>query len=211
MAAPIGKVIQKSKNPVEMIKKLWQKDRKTIIQQAVILLVLVALVVFIIFPLFFKIHSMGTDLKDLELRISTAKSKIKKVPEFKKQMELYGKEIETTQKRFLQIRDLDELVGDLSKLAANSGVRLVGSRPINDQKQPLPDPYNKKYLSASYELTLEGGYHEFGALISEIEQSEKLLLIRDLSLQPNTAKQSEKLQCIAQVDAFVQAPPGLSV
>ncbi len=210
MAAPTAKTAQKNKNLLEFLKKLWERDKKIIIQQAVIIGGLVVLICFVFFPLFLKIYSMKTKLTDLDLHIRTAQSKIKKMPVLKQQMELYSKEIELTQKRFRQIGDLDQLVGDLSKLAADSGVRLVGSRPINDKQQLLPEPYNKKYLSASYELTLEGGYHDLGKLLNDIEESERLLLIRDLAVQPSSGKQAEKLQCTIQVDAFVQAPQGLT-
>lgn len=209
IAAP-NRTPLKAKNPVEILKKLWEKDKKTIIQQAVILAVTLILIFVVFFPLFFKIGFLKTDVKDKEQKISVSQAKIQKILELKKQLELQSKEIETVQNRFLQIQDLDRLVGDLSKLAADSGVRLVGSRPLSDAKKIFPEPYNKKYLTATYELTLEGGYHDFGKFFGEIEQSEKLLLVRDVTIQSNTSKQTDRLQCLLQVDAFVQAPQGFS-
>ena len=209
MAPPAGKASQKSANPIETLRKFWEKDRKLIIQQALIVGAIVAVAVFAFCPLLVKTHLLNSRMKDLGLQIVSAQSKIKKMPDWKKQMENYRKEIDLLEKRVFKIQEIDQLVGDLSKSAADSGVRLVGSRPLNEKPQVLPDPFNKKYLFVSYELTLEGGYHELGRLLSNVEQSERLLLIRDANLQPGTGKQSEKLQCTLQVDALVQAPQGI--
>lgn len=199
----------KSQNPVDLIKDLWRKDKKQVIQLAVIAGGLLVLIFFVFLPLFLKIQPMRREAGDLSQQITVAKNKIKKIGELKQQLDLYSKEIDAVEKRFLRIRDLDELLGDLSKLAADSEVVLVGSRPLSEKKQVLPEPFNKKYLSVSYELTLEGSYHQFGKFVNDIEQSERLLSIRDLSIRPATSKQSEKLQCIVQVDAFAQVPQGV--
>ena len=208
-ATPKPAAAQKPKNPVEAIQILWEKDKKFVIQQAIIILSLIVLVFVVFIPLFSKIHTLNEKTRELDRQIATAKTKIKKIPESKQQMELYGKEIESVEKRFFQIRDLDQLLGNLSKLAANDGVVIVGSKPINDKQQALPDQYNKKYFPVSYELTLIGDYHDFGKFINDVEQSEKLVLVHELAIQQSTARQARKLQCSFEVTAFVRAPQGI--
>ena len=193
----------------DVLKKLWQKDKKFLIQYGITVISLVVVITFIFFPLFFKIHMMKSQAKNLSLEIRTSKSKIARIPELKEKTRLYSKQIENMQKRFLQIRDLDQLIGDISKLSAQNGVVLTGSRPVTDKQQALPEPYGKKYLAASYELVFEGGYHQLGKFLSDFEQLDRLLLVRDLSIRAGSGDRLEKLQCTIHADAFVQTPEGI--
>ncbi len=188
---------------------LWKKDKKILIQYGIIVGSLVVVTAFIFFPLLFKIHIMKTQVRNLQLEIEVSKLKIQKIPELKKKVKQYSSEMENAQKKFLKIRDLDELIGNLSKLAAKSGVVLTGSRPITDKQQVFPDPYAKKYLAASYELIFEGSYHQFGTFLSDLEQTEQLLLVRDLNIRSNNSERTDKFQCSIQMDSFVQIPQGV--
>jgi len=78
MATPAPKTTeQRVKEAVDLLKDRWQKDKKTIIQQAVIVGGVFILAIFVFFPLFFKIHTMKGQIKNLEFKINTAQEKIK--------------------------------------------------------------------------------------------------------------------------------------
>ena len=81
----------------------------------------------------------------------------------------------------------------------------MASKPV-EAKFELPAPYNQQYLLASYELTIESGYHNFGRFINDIENYNKWLLVRELNIQSAKGGAAQKLQCTFQVVAFVQAP-----
>ena len=199
----------KSKSLVVTVKNLWEKDKKIVIQQGIIIISASILIFFVLIPLSAKMFVLKNQNRELVRHIATAQTKIKRIPEYKQQLELYGKEIGLVEKRFFQLHDLDLLLGELSKLAANDGVVIMASKPLNDKATVLPDMYQKKYLPVSYEFTMSGDYHEFGKFINDIEQYEKLMLIRELTIQQNSAKQGRKLQSVFQVTAFVRAPEGL--
>lgn len=204
------KLDQKSLHAITgAIQKLWQKDKKVLIQHGILFGSLVVIIFFVFFPLFFKIGDMRNQIKISQSEIELSRIKIKRMPELKSQLVAYSKQIENVQKRFLQIHDLDQLIGDISKIAAESGIVLTGSRPITDKQQTFPEPYGKKYLAAPYELIFEGNYHQFGKFLSELEQSSRLLLVRDLNIKTSGGGQLEKLQCTIQIDAFVQTPQGV--
>lgn len=208
-SAPNTKMTFDLKSILDSLRNLWENDKRILIQYAVMTGCLLILVVFILFPLLFKVQPMKHQAGELGRTIAAAKIKIKKVPEAKQRIEVYSKELELVKKRFLKIRDLDELVGDLSKMAAGSEVVLAGSRPVSEKREPLPEPFDKRYLVVSYELVLAGGYHPFGRFLSELEQSEKLLLVSDFAIRSATTKQSGKLQATVQVEAFAQIPEGM--
>ncbi|PIQ87245.1 MAG: hypothetical protein COV74_01615 [Candidatus Omnitrophica bacterium CG11_big_fil_rev_8_21_14_0_20_45_26] len=212
MATPQGKGQKKAtakKTPIEALKLLWEKDRKQVIQLGIIVLGVLVLLSCIVIPLFFKNSTIHNQVKQLELNIRTSKSKRDRIPELEEKLKQYETEIGSTRKRFFQIHELDELLGEISKLASKDGVTLVGSRPLSDLQKNFPAPYDKKYFAVTYELTLAGGYHQFGSLFSRLEQLDKLLLIRDLNIKQNSARSLQNLQCVVQVDAFVLAPQGL--
>lgn len=204
-------VVKKVQKPplLKTIQKMWQADRKLVIQYVIVGGGTITLVLAIIIPLAFKVLSMKTKLRELDVQVQSAKARAGKIPELKKLLEQYQKEIETAEKRFFNIKALDQLIGTLSKMAADAQVLMVGSRPLTDRPQQFPDPYNKKYLTASYELVLEGGYHQIGKLIASIEQGEYLLSVREIAIRPSSGRQADKLQCVLQVDAHVRAPQGV--
>jgi Tfp pilus assembly protein PilO len=203
MPPPKGK--EKAGTLVEAFRKLWTKDKKFIIQQAIILGFLAFLILFIFIPLFVKIHDMRNDVKDLELNIRTAESKIKRMPVLTQQKQELETKNGAIRERFFQIRDLDQLLGKLSNLAAENNVRITSSRPI-DELIKFAAPFDKRYLVASYEFTLEGGYHNFGKLINEIERLPYWTVIRELTIQPLAGGKTDALQCKFRLTVFVEHP-----
>ena len=205
MAQTPVKLKKTQKDILEQLRKLWEKDRKTLIQKVALVGGFFLVVFAILVPMFFKISSMQAEEKEMIATLATAQSKVKRMPQLKIEMETLQKELADAKTGFLQIRDLDQLLSELSKLAEKSKVRIVGSRPV-ESKFDLPAPYNQQYLLAAYELTAESGYHNFGKFINDIETYNKWLLIREMSIQSAKGGAAQKLQCTFQIIAFVQVP-----
>lgn len=192
-------------NLLGQLKKRFEADRKMLIQQALVFGGLFVIIFFVLVPLSIKIASMQDEERKMVTTLGGAQSRVKRMSELQKQMESLQKEIEDAKAGLLQIRELDQLLGELSKLAEKNKVHIVGSRPV-DAKFELPAPYNQRFLIASYELTAESGFHNFGRFINDIENYNKWLLVRELTIQSAKGGATQKLQSTFQVIAFVQAP-----
>ncbi len=205
MAQAPAKTKSSPKNILAGIKKRFETDRKVIIQQVLTYGGLCVLVFMILIPLMVKIGSLTDEKNRMVTTLGGAKSKVMRMADLKKQMDDLQKELVTAKTGLLQIRELDQLLSELSKIAEKNKVHIVGSRPV-DAKFELPAPYNQQYLTASYELTAESGYHNFGRFVNDIENYSKWLVIRELTIQSAKGGVSQKLQSTFQVVAFVQAP-----
>lgn len=193
------------KDFLEQLKKRFAADRKLLIQQAVMYGGLAILIFVILVPMMMKIGVMKDDEKKMITTLGGAKTRVKRMPELKQQMESLQKELIADKAGLLQIRELDQLLSELSKIAEKNKVHIVGSRPV-DAKFELPAPFNQQYLTASYELTAESGYHNFGHFVNDIENYSKWLIVRELTIQSAQGGAPQKLQSTFQVVAFVQAP-----
>jgi len=205
MAQPQAKQKSASKDFLAQLKKRLETDRRTVIQQGLVFGGLALIIFVILIPLVVKIGGMKDQEAKMVTTLGGAQSRVKRLPELKLQVETLQKELINAKAGLLQIRELDQLLSEVSKLAEKSKVHIIGSRPV-DAKFELPTPYNQQYLIASYELTAESGYHNFGRFVNDIENYNKWLLVRDLTIQSAKGGVAQKLQCTFQIVAFVQAP-----
>ena len=96
---------------------------------------------------------------------------------------VFGLLIGETQKRVFTEDSVGMLQGQISKMANESHVDVLISKPLTG-KAVFAAPYDLKYQPSGYEFTVQGGYHDLGNLASRIESHEKLLRIRSLLIVP---------------------------
>ncbi len=184
---------------------LWEKDRNIVIQHAVISGVALIILLVIFLPLFLKTGGLRAKERESQAKLKQIQDAIKKMPEWEKQQAIMENVINKTQIGFYQIRDLDYLLSNLSETAVKNQVHILGSRSI-EGKLELPSPFNSQYLTATYELTIEGNYHSFGKFFNEIERQDKWLVIRGVNIEQGRGGGPLRLHCVFQLTAFVQAP-----
>lgn len=206
MPPPTAKAKAKSKPAIlDGIKKAWQRDRKLVMRRVGITLAFLVFTFGILLPLTLKVNELQRKQKELKAAVMSAEGKISRMPELKNQRTAYQKEIADIREGLFQVRELDQLLGDLSKVAIKVNVRIVASKPIESRLE-LPSPFNQQFLPATFELVIEGGYHEVGMFLNEIERMPKWLLIREVNMQSGRGGSGSELQCTFQVSAFVNVP-----
>lgn len=153
-------------------------------------------VVFLIIPAWIERPLLRRDIQNMELQIRQINSLSQKRPGWEKNEALWGSLIGKTQTRVFTGEDVGLLLGQVSKMAVESGVDVLASRP-SAEKVIFSAPYNAKYQPNGYEFTVQGGFHDLAELTSRIETHDKLLCIRGIEIVPaekNSTKQVAELK-----------------
>lgn len=156
-------------------------DRKVLVQNTIMTSAFFVFVLFFFLPILHHNNRMTTEVKRLKEQVGRANSKIIKIPEMRRQKELFGTRIKKIREQFLEAEEGDQLLEIVSSLASEAGVRISASRPIEDAAEP-PEPFNDKYSVLSYELVVEGMYHNLGEFVNGLERYTKNIAILNFQI-----------------------------
>ena len=140
-------------------------------------------VVFLVIPAWIERPLLRRDIQSMEAQIRQVNALNQKRLGWEENQKEFGSLIEKTRARVFTAEDMDLLLGQVSKMASESRVDVLASRP-STEKAVFAAPYNLKYLPNGYEFTVRGGYHALGELASRIETHKKLLRIRSIEIVP---------------------------
>ena len=156
-------------------------DRKTLTQYGIWGGAFLVFVLLFLVPLLAKNKSAADEVNQLKSKITTARSIIGRLSEMRKQKEAFGARMERVRVGFFKAEEAKQLIEIISKTAAESKVRITASQPAG-QEVVLPPPFDQVYRPLSYELTVEGGYHDFGMFLYRLEHYSKNFAIREFKM-----------------------------
>lgn len=163
-------------------------DRKSRIQYLVYFFCGIFFIPFLFWPAWIQRPFLSSKLQNLRSQIRAAQNQIQLEPALLQQGKKYAEEIDFTQKRLFSHNELQGILGILSNLAERSHIKLVGSQPEEQKQSKIPTAYENKYVSASYIISVEGGYHSLATFVSEMENYRKILRIEELTISPQEGK-----------------------
>ncbi len=128
-----------------------------------------------------------------------------KRPILERNQKVYADIIANARGRLFTNEGIGMLLGQVSKLADDSHVEVLASRP-QEGNVIYAVPYDERYSASGYEFTVQGRYHDLGKLAGRIESYDKLLriqLFRISSSEKNPERQRTELKVLA----ITAAPP----
>lgn len=184
--------------------KLWIEsvDRKTLILNLTMVGIFFVFVFFFLLPVVMHNKKMVSEVSGLKTTMGQASVKIARIPEMTKQKELFGARTQKIRERFFKTEDTSQLIEIISTLAAQTGVTISASRPSSKALE-LPLPFSMTYLPVSYELILEGSYHNLGTFINSLESYSKNFAVHNFQIAKGE-KAPTVHQCTIILTAFVQ-------
>lgn len=187
---------------IEFAKHVDKKTWMTVASAAIgSLLVLI----FLVIPAWVERPWLRRDIQSMESQIRQVNALSQKRPVWEENQEVFGALIEKAKSGVFTAENLGSLLGQVSKMANESRVEVLTSKPLAE-KTVFVAPYNTKYQPSGYEFTLQGGYHDLGKLVSRIETYEKLLRIRSIQILPS--KQTDRHVAELKLWAITTASPG---
>ncbi|MBI3306216.1 MAG: type 4a pilus biogenesis protein PilO [Candidatus Omnitrophica bacterium] len=167
-------------------------DKKVWIKFAAIGAAVFLVLILIIWPAWFKRLGIRDEIKNTKAKIQTLETLRIKKSEWIHNKTDYAHYVAGIKQRLYTSSESSLLLGEISKLAKESNVVIIASRP-QDVSAKFPAPYDQNYESRYYNFVVEGGYHELGALMSRIESYPKLLRIQKFKITPRDDKPASHL------------------
>ena len=188
---------------LEQAKTTWGVARKNpFFQQGIIIALLAIFILFFFLPIWMHNRKASAQVKELEQRIQSSNAKIVRIPEMQKQKQKYTAELNKVREHFFEAKEIDKLIEIISTAAAEAGVRISATRPTYKTTE-MPSPFDQLYLSVSYELIIEGPYHNFGSFINQLERYPKHFVVSGLEIKPSD-KAQDSLQHMLHLTAFLK-------
>ncbi len=162
-------------------------------------------VIFLVIPAWIERPLLRRDIQSMEAQIRQVKALSQKRQGWEEKQKIFGALIEDAEKRVFTEESMGLLLGQISKMASESRVDMLASKPLTE-KAVFPAPYNLKYQPSGYEFTVQGEYHDLGLLASRIEGHGKLLRIQSLSIVPAEIASAREVAEL-KLWAILKAPP----
>jgi Tfp pilus assembly protein PilO len=160
---------------------------------------------FLVIPAWIERPLLRRDIQSMEAQIRHVNDLNKKRAGWEDSQKAFGLLIESTQARVLTLEDMSMLLGLVSKMASESRVDVLASKPLTE-KTVFAAPYHLRYQPSGYEFTVQGGYHDLGNFSGRIESYEKLLRIQSLEIVP-AEKTPDRHIAGLKLWAILKAPP----
>ena len=167
----------------DIIEYLKTVDKKTWVKVGIGAVIFSVVFVLLIWPAWFKRPQILTTISAVESQLTTTQALFRKKPELFRAKEATIQYLSEAKERLYAPGESSLLLGKISKLAEESNVTVVSSKP-RELEQKIPAPYDQFYEGSEYDFTVEGGYHDIGRFIAKIESNPKLLRVRDFNVVP---------------------------
>jgi Tfp pilus assembly protein PilO len=172
-------------NKEELIKLLKSVDKKTWIGIAVGIVSVSFLWFVLIVPAWIERPELWRQIQNMDAQMRQVNALKQKQPVWEENRKQYAQIIESTKASFYREVELSLLLGQISKLAAESSVEVIASKPLSEAVK-FPKPFQDRLQAASYDFVMQGDYHALAKFASGVESFSRPLRIQMIHIVPAT-------------------------
>ncbi len=166
----------KSLDKEKIIDFLKNVDKKTWIKIGISAAVALLFIIIIVWPAWITRIEVHNKIRALEGQILTTQALFNKKPMLVRNKQEYSAYSTSAKKRIYPPGESSLLLGVISKMAEDTKVAIVASKP-KAFEATFPPTFKQQYEGSAYDFTVEGGYHDLAKFISRIESNTKLLRV----------------------------------
>ena len=143
------------------------------------------LYVYINFLLLPQIHNTAKTYKAVSKvrdAVSAAERDVSGTGALKKQADQYRDKIDSYERMLPVEQEVPKLLENLSGMAKESGVKIVGITPLQSKQEGGPEQI---YQEIPILISAKSGYHELGKFLSGLESSDRFMKVADIHVKEN--------------------------
>ena len=166
---------------------LKMKDRKKLVVLAVSALLLIVDVIFVAIPQVRDLITRSAEIRALGAEIKAVKDDAAKMESYSRALADYERMASSDKARLLsQEQEIPGLIEEISAMARESGVKIIGIRPMRMQNV-IKTVGGDVSRDVPIQISAKSGYHEIGEFVGRIENAGKFMKIADLKMRSNRA------------------------
>jgi type IV pilus assembly protein PilO len=192
------KDIAKSIEPfLEKIENL-SRIQRMLISAAFFILILGIFVYFFYWPKFEKIASLGTNLKKLEKKLSTAKRNAADLKKFQAKMKEAEAQFNRAMKKLPEKEEIPSLLTSISDSGQSVGLDFLLFEPKKEKKKEF-------YAEIPVAMSLRGNYHNLALFFDQVARLNRIVNIENIQISRSKGKGVNKLsaKCTAVTYKFI--------
>ena len=135
-------------------------------------------------PQFAKFLVINREFGVIKARLKSAETLIVNEVRIKKQHENLSTEVAVLEERFPSQGEISSLLGDFSRVAESSGVKILRVKPLEDVNEVAGA--NGLYSEFPILIEARGGYHQLGGFINRLENMDRFIRIEDIDIKTRT-------------------------
>ena len=122
--------------------------------------------------------------KKIDAEVKVSQRAVSEVDGLKKQVSRYQDKIESYEKMLPVEQEIPKLLEDLSNMAKESNVKIVGITPLQAKE---PQTGEEIYQEIPILINAKSGYHELGKFLSDLENAGRFMKVVDINIKENSA------------------------
>ena len=149
---------------------------------------------FLILPQIRSAGRLGSEWTALHGKMEQLQRDLRQMPEMEKKRVELAARTSTPAVSVSPEEQLPDLLDKIAQFARATHVRVETLRPKQDLSQVQVGPSG--YLEIPLELVATAGYHQVGRFLDQLEQSDSLVRLRELEIQPGTELWSQEVRML---------------
>jgi type IV pilus assembly protein PilO len=166
------------------IKKLDPKYRYVIFGAALLLVFFLNYLV-LLRPLMGSLNKMSAKTSELRQNLQGVKTDMARIDQNRAQLEKIRSQINEVKIKIRTKQEVPLILEDISRAAAQTGVKVDQLMPLKDQQEVLAKSENIKYYSLPILIQARSAYHDLGRFLSQLEADKTFYSIANLSITAN--------------------------
>lgn len=162
-------------------KEVLLEKRQLFFGVVLVVLALVAYIKWLVAPPFRDIRDLQVKISEKKRSLSTIEKAIPRLPEMEAKIAHLRQRANTLKGQLPGRSELPTLLERLSEVAEKSDVKIIEISPSTTIQvgRGVPDVYEELPIA----ITAKSGYHELGSFINQLENSDRIFLVKDIQIQ----------------------------
>jgi len=161
------------------------KKKLILLIGVIVVLVTVVYFNFILVPQVTWVIKSVMNMGKANSELSSARADITKIGKLKDGMVLLEEKVDKYEKMLPAEQEIPSLLENLSVMARNSGIKIVGIVPIERKDEKVDK--NRIYKEIPILISAKSGYHELGRFLSNLENADRFMKVADIDIKSNAA------------------------
>ncbi|MDD5439561.1 MAG: type 4a pilus biogenesis protein PilO [Candidatus Omnitrophica bacterium] len=161
------------------------KSKKDIARAIIALFVVVGILYgyFFIEPAMSKLLKRLKEVQGVRVDLSQLEDALKRQDLLQTRMDDMNRKVSLYEKKLPRENEIPLLLEELSRMAKDTNVKIVGINPIRKMAAVQPDKTPKPYKAIPIGITAVCGYHELATFINRLEGADRFINIGNISVK----------------------------